>query len=305
MGTNLIKALGQYDCEIVRLGDHLDPDVSEKRAKVVNFSGDIRSPVVWEKALRGVDIVFHLAAQTSETKARADVVSDFAANVVPVINLLEVCKRKRWHPDVFFAGSITEVGIPIRLPFDESHSDNPATIYDLHKLIAEDYLGFYAKQGILRGTTLRLAYVYGPGPKSSTAQRGVLNKMIKMAIGGEELTVWGRGSFLRDYIFVDDVVEAFILAACHISKLNGRHFVIGTGKGYTLSEAFKMVSETAAKKTRKKVKIVHVKPPQDQTSADTSSYVVSSKLFTKLTGWKPKLSLPKGIAATADYFLEN
>lgn len=304
LGSNLVKALSNYDCEIVRLGKQLSPDDSAISAKVVDFFGDVRSAEVWEEALRRVDIVFHLAAQTSERVASVDVSRDFDANVRPIVHLLEVCRRKKLHPAVFFAGSITQVGVPDSLPFDEKHTDNPITTYDLHKLLAEEYLKYYIREGVVTGAVLRLAYVYGPGPKNSSSDRGVLNQMIAKAVKGKTLSVWGRGNYIRDYIFVGDVVRAFLVAAVNISKVSGRHFVIGTGKGHTISEAFGIVSQRVGQVTGKSVKVTH-KNSQKLLKANRHGYLVNPKLFMTTCGWKPNFSLESGIDETIKHLVED
>lgn len=304
LGTNLADALSAFDCEIVRLGRTCGIKLTGRKAKIVDLAGDVCDSATWEKVLKGVDIVFHLAAQTSDKVASENVNRDFDANVRPMLNLLEICRHKGFHPSVFFSGSITQVGVPSGLPFDEKHADSPITTYDLHKLIVENYLKFYIKKGIVRGAILRLAYVYGPGPKNSAADRGVLNQMIARAIQGKNLSVWGWGNYTRDYIFVGDVVRAFLMAAVNVLKINGGHFVIGTGNGHTMSEAFKIVATRVGEVTGKTVKVTH-NNLRNFPEADRYDYIVDPKLFTRATGWKPNFSLVHGIEETIKHLTQQ
>lgn len=275
------------------------------REDIVDVVEDIRSKKVWEENLEGVDIVFHFAAQTSVHNAEKDAVADFEVNVLPMIHLFEVCKKYQWKPIFLYAGTVTEAGRPVAVPVDETHPDKPETVYDLHKLMADNYLRFCSSQGLVKGAVLRLANVYGPGPESSSADRGVLNMMIRRALRGEELTVYGKGDNLRDYIFVKDVIRAFLFAGKNIDALNGRQFVIGTGKAHSLNEAFQLVGERVKKITGKTVNIVNIDPPSSQSSIDKRNFIADSRSFKSATDWKPEYPLQSGIDHTIKYFIEK
>jgi len=301
LGSNLTCLLKDINCRIVRL-DRSEESPRERKglAEIEDIVCDIRESAVWEKVLDGIDIVFHFAAQTSVYVADERSVDDLKINVLPMVQLLEICKKNNYKPIILFAGTVTEAGIPIKLPVDESHPDKPITTYDLHKLMAENYLKYFSEQGIVKGVTLRLANVYGPGPKSSSADRGILNVMIRKALQGEDLTLYGKGDNLRDYVYVTDVVNAFLMAAKGIEPLNGQHFVIGTGEGYTLQEAFSLVAERVKRKTGVDVKIVNVDSPASQSAIELRNFVADSKKFINITGCKHEIDLIKGIDQTIE-----
>ena len=265
------------------------------RARVEQVVGDVRDRDVWPALLAGIDVVFHFAAQTSVYVAQDDAAADLQSNVLPLLHLLETCRTKHWQPIVIFAGTATEVGIPQRIPVDESQVDRPITVYDLHKLTAERYLAHYANEGVVRGATLRLANVYGPGPRSSSADRGVLNIMVRRALAGETITVYGDGQPTRDYVYVDDVADAFLRCLAEIDQTTGRYFVIGSGEGHTILEAMTLVSERVALKTGVRAPLVHIEPPQPQSPIEARNFVADSSLFTKLTGWHARVNLIEGI----------
>lgn len=305
LAFSLIKQLKGFGCRITSLDQKgVSPLLKEEFPGIRELRADISSRQSWEEALAGTDIVFHFAAQTSVYSANEDPVKDLNINLLPMVMMLEVCRNKGMKPAVLFSGTATQYGIPSRLPVDESFADQPLTIYDLHKTMAERYLEYYVSQGLVKGSTLRLANVYGPGPASSSLDRGVLNMMMHKALKGEDLTLYGEGSFKRDYIYVDDVARAFVSAAENIDKLSGRHFVLGTGRAHTLKEAFEMVSEEAAEKTGRRVEVKSIEPPASLSSIENRDFVADSGVFMKLTGWNPEYSLKKGIAATMDFFLE-
>lgn len=303
LGSSLTNMLGHVGCKIIRLGrSEVDQSIKGIKADLTEIKGDIRDKKTWVDHLEGIDFVFHFAAQTSVYKAEQDAFEDFRANVLPMLHLLEVCKKNKWQPSILFAGTVTEAGIPNTIPVDETYPDQPVTVYDLHKLMAEKYLRYYANQGFVQGVILRLANVYGPGPKSSNADRGILNMMIQRALRGDDLTIYGKGDNLRDYIYVKDVINAFLVACRKMDVLNGRHFVIGTGVGHTLKEAFQSVAERVKIITGRAVNVVSVKPPQVQSAIDARDFVADVTAFKSLTNWEPNYTLQSGIDNTIDYF---
>jgi nucleoside-diphosphate-sugar epimerase len=304
LADGLIRALQDVDCEIIcldRSGRQAMP--MEGTARVHQLQGDVRHRTVWESALDNVHVVFHFAAQTSVPVAREEPQADFEVNVLPMLHMLETCRLKGWRPVVLFAGTVTEAGIPTRLPVDETHPDCPITIYDLHKWMAEAYLKHYAREGIAKGVTLRLANVYGPGPASSSADRGVLNAMVRRALRGEDLTVYGTGESVRDYVYVEDVSRAFLAAVPHIDQLNGRHVVIGTGDGHTLRDAFNLVADRVALKKGRRVNAVCVEPPTPLSPIEARNFIADTRLFRQATGWQPRYSLRDGLDRTIEAFL--
>ncbi|MBE0596221.1 MAG: NAD-dependent epimerase/dehydratase family protein [Desulfuromonadales bacterium] len=303
LGSALVALLHRFDCHIVRLSRHGGTGQETAAWRVRELRGDIADPAIWEQSLGGVDFVFHLAAQTSTYIANADPVADQAVNVAPMLYLLEGCRRQGVSPTVCFASTVTVAGLPQRLPVDETHPDHPLTIYDLHKQMAEQYLRWYAEQGLVRGVTLRLANVYGPGPHSGSADRGILNQMIRRALAGEPLTVYGGGEQLRDYVYVDDVTRAFVAAAGEAERLNGQHFVIGSGEGHSIAQAMEMIAEGAAARTGQAVPVLHVEPPAALSPIEGRNFIADPRRFGQATGWRPHYSLAQGIERTMEAFL--
>ena len=271
-------------------------------AALEDFVGDVTRREDVERAVRDVDVVFHLASQTSVYVAEADPEADVTANVLPMLYLLEACRALGTRPLVIFAGTVTQAGIPKALPVDESALDDPCTIYDVHKLVAERYLKHYSRSGFVRGATLRLANVYGPGPKSSRADRGVLNAMIKKALAGETLKLYGTGEYLRDYVYVEDAARAFALAGSSPEAVDGKHFVLGTGEGHTLAHAVRLVAELVAERIGRSVPVEHVPPPASLSPIETRNFVANPGALRAATGWAPRVSLRAGISRTIDYF---
>lgn len=305
LATNLIGLLRNVDCTIVRLSKSGSFFPVSGKANTVDVTADVSEKMTFEDILEDVDIIYHFAAQTSVYSAEKDSHADFQANVLPMLNLLASCRDKGWRPTVIFSGTETQVGMPENLPINEACADKPVTIYDIHKLFAESYLKHYCRQGIVQGTTLRLANVYGPGPKASSTDRGVINMMVGKALTCEELTIYGKGDFLRDFIFIEDVVYAFLKAAVYIEQLNGQHFVIGSGQGHTIAEAINLVADRVAVKTSRRVTVRHIQPPPGLSVIESRNFVADTGRFTQATGWRASYSLEEGLDKTIEAFLER
>lgn len=263
--------------------------------------GDVAESETWRRVLPGAECVFHLAAQTSFYKSAEDPDADFRANVIPMRHLLEACRKEGYKPFIIFSGSTTEAGLPLTSPVDESHPDTPITVYDLHKLLSEKLLEGYARQGYARGTTLRLSNVYGPGPKSSASDRGILNAMIARALRGDRLTVYGDGSPVRDYLYIDDMAAAFLASCSGREALNGRHFVMGSGRGISLLDCFRLVAERVKARTGRAVEVVSVPEPAGLSPIESRRFVADASAFRKATGWAPTVSLKDGIDRAVDF----
>jgi nucleoside-diphosphate-sugar epimerase len=304
LATNMLLLLRDTECNIIRLDR---PGVLfEKitgRFKVSDVFGDITEPSIWDPFVTKVDVVFHFAAQTSVYKAAEDPVADLNINVLPIVRLIEAIRRTGHCPFVLFSGTVTETGLTDCLPVNENHPDNPITVYDLHKLMAESYIKYFTREKVISGAILRLANVYGPGPRSGSADRGILNMMIRKALNGETLTVYGKGDYIRDYIFIDDVAKAFLSAAFQGEQIAGKHFVIGSGQGTTFSDAVNLVADRAAIVTGRRVPVVYRDPPKALSPIETRNFIADSKSFTEATGWKQQISLLEGIDRTIEYFL--
>lgn len=299
IGGSLAKCLASASAKVVRLSRKpLAP-----MEGCCDHTGDYVDPDLWRRALPGADTVFHLAAQTSFYTAAQDPDADFRANVVPLRTLLELARREGLKPFIVFAGSITQVGLTSRVPLNESLQDSPITIYDLHKLLSETYLRAYACQGLAWGTTLRLTNVYGPGPKRSASDRGVLNAMVARALRGETLTVYGSGKVLRDYLYIDDMVAALLAAGRGGEGLNGRYFVTGSGRGMTLLDSFRLIADRVTAKTGLRAAVVTVPEPPGLSPIEGRNSVVDASAFRNATGWQPKVGLEEGIDRSIEHAL--
>jgi UDP-glucose 4-epimerase len=303
LASNLTKSLQNISCTLRRLSRKPALPVLKGKAIIEDIQGEITEASVWSQVLQGVDIVFHFAGQTSVYVADEDPGIDYSANVLPMLHMLETCKKNGGQTDIIFAGTSTQLGLPETLPVNEMFQDKPITIYDLHKWMAENYLKYYARMGVVRGVTLRLTNVYGPGPKSSSDDRGFLNAMVRRAISGQSLTLYGKGECIRDYIYVDDVLSAFLLASKNMALLNQSHFVLGSGEGHSIFEALHRVADRTTLKTGERVDVKSIEPPKNISPIEERYFIADSQSFSRITGWDPEISLSEGIDRILEAFL--
>lgn len=295
IATRLIKLLTEVDCRIVRLLRRPADRFDSGNSRIEDKYCDVRDPQIWKSLSDRMDVVFHLAAQTSTYEANRDPRADLDNNVLPMLLMLQAGCEREIPPAVIYASTVTICGLPDRLPVDEQFPDLPVTVYDLHKQMAENYLKYHVRIGAAAGVALRLANVYGPGPRSSRADRGILNQMVGRALRGEALTVYGRGEQLRDYVHVDDAAKAFLAAATHVEELNGGHYIVGRGEGYSIAQALNLVAERVAQRTGKRVPVVSVDPPAGLSPIEARNFVADTSRLSTATGWRAEYPLPRGI----------
>lgn len=305
IGNALVNALSKIPCRIIVL---LRPGRKWEAAKfglaeVIPVRGDIREGSTWAAHLGDVDYVFHLAAQTSAYVANQDPLADLQASLVPILQMLETCHKNGLRPTILFAGTATQVGSPSVAPVNEKTQDLPVTVYDIHKLAMEKYLQHYSRNMGIVTSTLRLANVYGPGSNVGSSDRGVLNLMIKKGLDGQTLTIYGDGARFRDYIFIDDVISAFLVAGEWAQKLNGKYYLIGSEQGYRIADAFNLVADRIQHSLGFRPPVAHIPPPLTSSAIEDRDFIADSDLFRAATGWNPEVTLSDGIDRTIKYYL--
>ena len=299
LSTALTQALAQVSCKIILLTRKNNLSLpADAQADFKVLTGDIRNLLFWRKALENADFLFHFAAQTSVPFAEQNPETDFEINVLPIMHIAEVLHTNQKKLAILFAGTVTQAGIPNHLPVDESEVDQPMTIYDQHKLMAEKRLELLSTENLAKTVTLRISNVYGPGNASSSLDRGILNKMIACALRGQDLHVFRPSDLLRDYIYIGDVVQAFLTAGTKIDGLNGNHFILGKGEGHSLLQAFQLVAHRVEHLRKKKVTVKEINSPKTLSPIDKRNFVANIHGLSKATGWTPKTNLKEGIDLT-------
>jgi nucleoside-diphosphate-sugar epimerase len=275
------------------------PNGGGANTKIEQAQCDLRDEESWHTLLEGADAVVHLSSRTDLRAAESDPVDDDDLNVKPVRALVRATRRSGRAIPVIFASTVTIVGPTPSNPVNEQTPDLPCSVYDRHKRACETILREATQSGVVRACSLRLANVYGYGVSSVNANRGILNAIMRRATQNEALTLYGHGENIRDFIFIGDVVDAFCRALASEPACDGSYYVIATGRGHSLADAFNLVALEALRYTGRQIEIRHVPEPPDLSAIERRNFVGDSSLFTQRTGWRPRMDLASGIA---DYF---
>ena len=302
IGSNLGEFLSNIDCNLILLS-RSELKLKGQKAKIKTRVADLTIPSGWVDLIPETDIIFHLASQTSVYSAEQDPLEDARTNIESMINLLEAVRKSKNQKALIYAGTVTQAGMPEKIPLDENVPDDPITLYDISKLTAERYLMQYIRKGWVRGASLRLANVYGPSRGYSKPGRGILNSIIQRALAGEEIFVYNNGKYIRDYTFITDVIAAFLHAAPYINELNGAYYIISSGKGTTIKDAFQTAIDQTAQYSKGKLELKSKCLPEGFSEIETRNFVGNSTAFCKTTNWSPKFSLEQGISQTINSYL--
>ena len=307
IGSTLAQSLAGIDCRLILLDqspyDAWQPE--EQRAEVLLINGDVSLRNTWDDILPGIDHVFHLVAKEYLfPRPEYDPESDFQFNVLPVLHLLEVCRTRNYRPGIVFASSANLFGLVDTLPVSEDNGDDPLTVWSVHKRTAEHYFQLYSRQFGIRAVTLRLANVYGPTARRSVMTRVVINKIIAKALNGETVSTYANQGCVRDYVFLKDVVQAFLLAGAYCGSNKSPFYVIGSGEGETIRDVWHLIADSVKLHTGKNAPIrcdesVKIEP------IEWRSFVADTTRFRKLSGWKPRTKLVQGIHSTVNAFLKE
>lgn len=291
IGSLLVEALTRYDCKVVRVSRKHLPF----KDNVQSIEEDIQKESLWSTIVGQADIIYHFAGNTSVYEANRSPGENLNSTVLPLEHLIKMAKNVSRVPRVVFASTATVYGLTSTVPVSESFEPKPVTVYDLHKLFAEQRLAMASRNKEIEAVSLRLANVYGLSKSVSSAKdRGILNRAAEMARRGENLVVYGDGSYVRDYVYIGDVVHACLLAGI-TPGLSGQSFNIGSGTGTTVKQAFELIATLAAQKNYKKIR-VDCKPwPADAAPIEYRNYVADIRKFGDASGWRPDCSLLDGI----------
>ena len=294
IGSKLVNKLTDSGCNVIRVSRR--NTVTDGNSEFV--MAELDSLEFWLNIVKKSDVIFHLAGNTSINVANDNPALDLNSSVVPIYRLIEACKILRKRPRVVFASTVTAYGFTDNLPVSEATAENPESFYDLHKFFVERQLVLATKLNICDGVSLRLANVYGPSSTNSSANdRGILNKIIGLALAGDIVSLYGGGNYIRDYIYIDDVVDAFILASIS-SKSVGEVFNIGSGVGTSVRDAFNAVTQEVYRQTNKTIEMKDVAWPENSPKIDMRNFIASIEKARTCLGWSPKVSLQTGIATT-------
>jgi UDP-glucose 4-epimerase len=305
IGSSIAHRCAALGAQITLVDACLEPygwnfaNIKEIEKKVTFIEGDVRDHKLMTKLVSKADIVFHMAAQVGREISMENPKLDADINCMGMLNILESVRRMNIPPKIIYAGSRGQVGEPVYLPVDEKHPDHPTDIYGIDKLAAEKYLFLYHQVYGIPVVSLRLNNVYGPRCQMHAGLYGILNWFMANAMQDQPITVYGKGRQTRDYVFIDDVVDAFIRSAVSDQAV-GEMFYVGSGKETVFLDMVRTVVQSVGKG-----EIVHIPFPQAREKIDIKRFVANVEKIQKTLCWEPKVNLKTGVELTVRYYREK
>ena len=301
IGSNLARQLVDLGAQVTVL-DAMIPMYGGNRRNLSGYGSrlairlvDMRNHRRIAKEIKGQEILFNLAGQTSHMDSMSDPQTDLDINCGSQLELLESCRKHNPKIRIVFASTRQIYGKPEYLPVDENHPLRPVDVNGINKLAGEQYHLLYHKVHGIQSTALRLTNTIGPRMRIKDARQTFLGVWIKAAVLGESIDVWG-GSQLRDFTYVDDAVSAFLLAGIH-PKAVGKAFNVGGTAPRSLKE---IAQELIAIAGQGKVAL---RPfPASRKAIDIGDYYADSRQLQQALGWSARTTLHEALSRTFQYY---
>jgi len=304
IGSNLARRLVDLGARVT-LVDSLIPEYGGNLFNIagledqvqVNIS-DVRDQHSMRYLVQGQDYLFNLAGQTSHMDSMEDPGTDLEINCRAQLSILEACRRYNPRIKVVFASTRQIYGKPDYLPVDEKHLLRPVDVNGINKMAGEWYHILYNNVYELRACALRLTNTIGPRMRIKDARQTFLGVWVRLLLEGKTFEVWG-GEQLRDFTYVDDVVDAFLLAAAS-KEANGEVFNLGCERVISLKDLADLLVEVNGG-GRYEIRSF----PPDRKRIDIGDYYADYSRIRSVLEWEPKVSLREGLARTVAFFRDN
>lgn len=301
IGSNLAERLVQENA-VVTIVDSMVPGFGANMANVEPFAervrvniSDLRDNHSLRFLVRDQDVIFHLAGQVSHGDSMRDPQLDLDVNCVATINLVEACRHCNPTARLVYTSTRQVYGVPVFVPVTEDHPTLPIDVNGINKLAAEYYHLLYHRTYGLRSVVLRLTNTYGPRQQIRSNRQGFVGIFVRQALCGEPINVYGDGEQVRDCNYVDDVVDALLLAgateACY-----GQLFNLGALEHHRLLDFVEVLDRLVG------VRYELVPFPDDTRIIDIGDYFGDCSRFRQTTGWKPQIGLEEGMRRTVEFF---
>jgi UDP-glucose 4-epimerase len=305
IGSNLARRLVDLGADVLVIdalipdsgGDVFNLEGVETRLRV-NVS-DIRQGSTMNHLVRGRDVVFNLAGQVSHIDSMRDPHLDLEVNCRSQLTLLEACRYHNPSAKVVFAGTRQVYGKADVLPVDERHLVRPTDVNGINKAAGEYYHIVYNNVFGVRACSLRLTNVYGPRQLIRHNRQGFIGWFIRLAIEDRTIQIYGDGSQIRDFVFVDDAADAFLRAGAS-DVCNGEVFNIGGDQPIRHRDLAALILEVAGTG-----RVEFVEWPAEKKVIDIGDFYADSSKFRRTTGWSPSTNLREGLRRTIDFYREH
>lgn len=305
IGSNLAHKLVELGAEVL-LVDSLIPTYGGNLFNVADIQKQVRvniADVRDEHGLRYLvqeqEVVFNLAGQVSHTDSMVDPYTDLEINARSQLSLLETCRHHNPAAKLIFASTRQIYGRPAYLPVDERHPLQPTDVNGINKLAGEWYHIVYHQVYGLKTVSLRLTNTYGPRMRIKDARQTFIGWWLRQIIEGQTLQIYGDGLQVRDFNFVDDVVEAMLIAAA-TDAANGQIYNLGGDEPINLLNLARLLVEINGRGDYELIPF-----PPDRQRIDIGDYYGDYRKIRSKLGWRPQTGLRDGLTRTIKYFREQ
>jgi UDP-glucose 4-epimerase len=259
---------------------------------------DVRDVLAMERLVRGQSLIFNLAGQVSHIDSMQDPFTDLEINCRSQLALLDTCRKFAPETKVLFASTRQIYGrVPEdQLPVDERQPPSPVDVNGINKLAGERYHVLYNNVYGIHTSVLRLTNTYGPRMLIKNNRQTAIGWLIRQVLDGEEIIIFGDGSQLRDFTYVDDVVDAFLMAGAN-DAANGQVFNVGAIEAISLRELAELLIEVAGSGSHRLAPF-----PPERKVIDIGSIYVDDRKIRRVLKWKPRVDLREGLSRTIAYF---
>lgn len=262
---------------------------------------DIRDVLTMERLVEGQDVIFNLAGQVSHLDSMSDPFTDLEINCRSQLALLEACRHRAPNVKVLFASTRQIYGrvAPDDLPVNEGHPPAPVDVNGINKLAGERYHRLYNDVYGVRTCVLRLTNTYGPRMLVKNNRQTFIGWFVRLVVDGERIRIFGDGSQLRDMTYVDDAVEAFLLAGSS-EAANGAVFNVGGTQPYSLRQIVETLIDVTGCGGCELVPF-----PEDRKAIDIGSVYVDDARIQSVLGWRAKIDLREGLERTVKFYRQH
>jgi UDP-glucose 4-epimerase len=274
-------------------------NIREIRSEVEVDSSDVRDAAAMERLVEGREVVFHLAAQVSHVMSLSNPYPDIDINIKGTAVLLEACRKRNPEALVVRSGTRGQYGPAVRLPVSEETPSDPRGIYEISQLSAEMICRTYTRIHRIRTVPLRLTNIYGPRGQMKHSQFGVVNWFVRLALEGRPIPIFGSGKILRDFLYVDDCVEALLLAAVE-PRAVGEILNVGHDRASTFLEVAELLREIVP---GTRIEFTDFTP--ERLAQEPGDFVSDITKIRRLLGWQPRVGLREGLARTVEFYRER
>ena len=271
-------------------------NIADIRSDVEVDASDVRDAAAMERLVEGREVIFHLAAQVSHVMSLSNPYPDIDINIKGTAVLLEACRKKNPQALVIRSGTRGQYGPAVKLPVSEETPSDPRGIYEISQLSAEMICRTYTRIHGIRTVPLRLTNIYGPRGQMKHSQFGVVNWFVRLALEGRPIPIFGSGRILRDFLYVDDCVEALVRAASEPGAV-GEVLNVGHDRPSTFLEVAEILREIVP---GTRLEFTDFTP--ERKAQEPGDFVSDITKIRRLLAWEPKVALRDGLERTVEFY---